>query len=225
MTAPVRILAGARTVDLKPAAYAYGSPPGAPAPDGPIDDDAPDVAELAAELASLSDDEIGALASALGVDAEKLRAALSSPADGGDPTNAPAAPPTTEGPKTMQNARTKTAAEINAERTEAAARDLLLANHGHLLVPRIRRWASTAPYPAVKALLAKVQADGGGAVRGDARGLQGAERAALAQTMGTQRATASPMPHRNEKGELVLPSTPPSEVRRIMAAEAARGRR
>lgn len=145
------------------------------------------------------------------------------------PIVAAASPKTTE-----EETAAIRASREHAERSENALRDVLLAQHGHRLQPSIRTWASTQKLDVVKGLIAaapdpkpiptKVSATrGAGHGTGSTRkGLEGKDLEELQRGMGTFKASTPMTPHRNERGDFVLPTVPPTEFRRMQAAAAAK---
>lgn len=124
-------------------------------------------------------------------------------------------------PETQQELARRTRSSLLA--TETAVRTVLLAKHGAHLEPSVQRWAATLPLATLRSFLAAAgqEQPAPSKPRHVSRGLVGEELARMRATMGTSHLFASEdskkLPHRNEGGHLVLPSTPPREAARLLA--------
>lgn len=213
--------------------------PGAGAGDAGGDPDAPAFAAAGDPPPAASDDPTKKPPTAANVTAS----APAAPPVAAPPSSAaatpPAAPPATPPASVTAAAPSVDPEAIRVVRESAAAsqnalRDMLLENHGHRLQPSIRTWASRQSLAIVQGLIAAAPealppptrvtatrgaANGTGQVRA---GLQGEQLDQFRMAMGTFKASSSQLPYTDERGYRVFPTTPPREVRRIMAAQAAK---
>lgn len=146
---------------------------------------------------------------------------------------APAPPAAPVGAAAQEGADVR-ASRANADRAELAARDVLIAQHGHRLQPSIRTWASTQSLAIVRGLVNAAPKDlpapptvkaTRGAAHGTGspkpRGLEGVELETYQRAMGTFQASTPRVPFTNEAGDRVFPVTPPREAAARIAAAAA----